>query len=239
MAQYALVSQPQSPASVDLLSWFACIHFFCGKRLFDGPPHFKSQCYARATFESQRSSPLGKCLGLTVKSEIPASSGVCVLLLNGSPSAVFGTIIAIIIDSVQGVLGAWPWSHIPEKSRKPMWSLPPLAYGDPSSAIIMVSAIGRFFAALLHPNPASILGLCFGCGAKPVRDHGFPSSFYSKTSAALGFPGGNLKALYEFFSPAIAATKPIVPRPYRMREGQESKTVEFFPSKVFFHELCV
>jgi len=82
------------------------------------------------------------------------SSSIMHLFKHGSPSAVGGIIISIIIHSLNRHI-VWPISHVFKKIRK---AQPPFTNTNAPSSVVSEMPAGRVHASLNHGRPCSICG---------------------------------------------------------------------------------
>ena len=83
------------------------------------------------------------------------ASGISRLFRPCGPSAVASFIRAIVVDSIQRVLGRWAQAHVSEK--RPERCIPFFADSDPTRAIQPIRRRGGVVAPLLHPSPDVVL----------------------------------------------------------------------------------
>lgn len=109
----------------------------------------------RGIIDSRFSRPLGNGLRLSSKGDSDIGARVIGLFVGRCPSAVFRFIRTIYINSVQGMLRRWSWSHVGKKGRETLF--PAVANGNPTTSIIGEMPSGWTIAASLHATPSLIL----------------------------------------------------------------------------------
>ena len=88
-------------------------------------------------------------------------SPIVVLLLAGSPTAVVGSVVALVVDPIQATT-LWSWSHILVEVLE---LSPPLANSNPPTTVIMVVFALRVVATLQHHSPRLVdRGVCHAVG---------------------------------------------------------------------------
>lgn len=97
--------------------------------------------------------PLGNRLRLSTKANLMGAAGVVALLLLSRPPAVARFVIPVVVDAVELVLRAWPFSHVPEEVRK---IFPFITYRYSSPAVVLIA--GGFWISypLEHPRPYGV-----------------------------------------------------------------------------------
>lgn len=75
---------------------------------------------------------------------------ISALFFAGRPLTVARLIVAVIVDSFNGQLGAWLTPHVGQEVLK---CKPPLADCDPSSAVIFIRFSSLVKAAIFHSAP--------------------------------------------------------------------------------------
>jgi len=79
---------------------------------------------------------------------------VSILSFNVSPDAVLRAVVAVDIKALDTVLGTGPQPHVLKEQLK---SLPSVADGNASTAVVGVALVAGIFAALSNTLPALIL----------------------------------------------------------------------------------
>lgn len=126
------------------------------ERLFNGLARFKNPSIDRVVLEAHLSAQSLKRDDIAVilnKNGIPFVKS---LFLYGGPSAVFWAIITVWVNSINGVLLAWPLPHVIKKISK---NLPSLANGDASSTVIVPVRFFGIGASFNHTGPNIVYGL--------------------------------------------------------------------------------
>lgn len=109
------------------------------------------ECAAR---DAERFQPNGQRLGLSVDRDAPVARRVPVLLFPGSPTAVLGLVVAIVVYAVKRVLRAWTTSHVFEEALE---RAPAVTDGDPSASVAVEEPMLRVSAPEEHLGPCLIL----------------------------------------------------------------------------------
>lgn len=73
---------------------------------------------------------------------------------GGRPAAVIGAVALVVVDSIDGVIFARPWSHVREKGRE---VAPSVAHSDTASAVVLKAACRWRGTSFPHIAPDSIL----------------------------------------------------------------------------------
>lgn len=118
-------------------------------------------------------SPLTKALIVAADINSFCPPSVLCLLIASLPSAVFGFVVAIVIDPAYGCFSKWLRPHIAQERRERV--LPSGADGDASSTIVHIAWLVLVVASFNHATPSSI----FCTSRKPmscVAKNGFLSS---------------------------------------------------------------
>lgn len=95
--------------------------------------------------------PIANMLSLAESSNQPSPAAVSDLLGSRGPAAIAGLIVAIIVDAVQLMLGAWRSADVGEKRFKTR--APPLTNTDASASVPRIAADTRICAAGNHHPP--------------------------------------------------------------------------------------
>ncbi len=105
---------------------------------------------------SESFGPLGHSQTLTAENYQAVPSLVAVLLRSGSPAAVAGLVVPIVVDAVDAVVQRWPRSKVFKKGGVTL--APALANGNPASSPVLEQHIIGVFAALNHFGPSVVFG---------------------------------------------------------------------------------
>lgn len=166
-----------------------------------------SQPFAQAPVDlvarnSEVCGPVCDAAGLTVDGDEDEVPVVSALHIVRSPSAVFGGVRPIVVDSVDGVFGARPAPHVGEEVLETV--APPVAHLDPPASVIVETFPVFIQAPTAKSFPDSVLGsaaLSMG-----LVGHGGPDSL--ETSAALSVPVPQGTSTNDFHSAALASATP-------------------------------
>lgn len=124
-------------------------------------------------------TPLTERLGDTIYREHRGLTGISRLLRWGCPATVSRKVAFVVVNSVKGVFGTWPWSHV---SKEVLEVIPAFAYGY-SSILVEANRLSNIpIATASHTTPHTM----FGCMIKAVRGICRNSSLLLKTSATQG-----------------------------------------------------
>lgn len=122
--------------------------------------------------------PIGYSLGVSIKNQNPISVLISRLFFSGSPLAVFRLVVSAVVDSINGVLWRWPWSHVGKKFSKfqpPFTDLNAPCFVPSERPSLCASAPAQ------HTRPNFILG---GAG---LSVSGMMGNLPAETSTAFGF----------------------------------------------------
>lgn len=98
--------------------------------------------------------PLISRKSFTSKGQPARLLGVLGLLAWRGPSTVTRFVVAVVVHSLDRMLGAWSWSHVSVKRRKGF--APFIANSNPSSSVVLVALVLRIAASTLQPLPRLI-----------------------------------------------------------------------------------
>lgn len=130
----------------------------CGYRSFNIPSQSKNASMKSLAQYPMSFSEFTKGNALTVKFYNVVVSFVSVLCGCCNPSAVFGGISGIIIDSINRVFLGWLFSHIFEEVNESVFSLPSVTYPDTTIMVIKLFPCSvSFIATFKHVNPCIVL----------------------------------------------------------------------------------
>lgn len=118
------------------------------------------------------------------------------------PSAILCAVVAIVINSVNGVFRRGWFSHVFQEVFKTVQ--PTAADGDAASPVPLVGVIPWIAAPLLHLHPAEV---CL-CASHTVGAHLPTNRVSAKTSAASRLTRYKVGWHHESFSTTIAPTQP-------------------------------
>jgi hypothetical protein len=153
------------------------------------------------------SRPFSVSLGYAINGQSLVCSGVVRLFQMGSPAAITRLIVAIVVNSIKGVLGRGRIAHIFKKSFKTI--LPPVAHGYSSATILGVVRAGWEKTPRLHcephaPKPA-FFAFIYGCS----MFHAVLSQpFSTALNTGITQTRSQIVRLYKLLIPAIALTQP-------------------------------
>lgn len=103
--------------------------------------------------------------GFAVDGEPPRRPEVIHLLLTRGPAAVTRLVVAVDVDAVQLVLGAWPRTHVGEEVLK---RVPSLADRDATTAVEGKLRVRGCSAAVPHIAPTFVLSAAFPTSSVPM-----------------------------------------------------------------------
>ena len=190
-------------------------------RIASGPapaqPHVDGQVSRARYFR-----PLKARSGHAFDRDLDRSPFVPGLLRSSRPSTVLGSVVPVVIGSVDGVLGRRCEIHIVEEAFK---GVPSLADGDSSPPIVGKARGFRVGTTLSHVGPSGVfLGF-----RKPVSTFDLRRNLPAQTPAALGVFASEMNPLDRRLSAALAAAEPqslpIKTRSFSLKDGQPSKHV--------------
>jgi hypothetical protein len=154
-------------------------------------------------------APFGKSSTVSVDNDYSVATGVTVLLLRKSPSAVIGFIVTVDINSVDTVFGSRFATHVSEKR---FVSRPSFTDRYATGAIISVSICVYVMAPTSHATPSTILGGFFTVATLTMRKRinraMLAATVNTITTATLDRTVAKQIARTDFGVSAIAFTKP-------------------------------
>lgn len=200
------------------------LHRHC---LLENPASTDSSSECRVG-DSELSSPSGYAKSFALKCDVMVARCVGVLLKAICPLAVFWTVVAIAIPSLDGG-SLWPWSHVRHKALE---GVDPLLanLNAPSSVKVVIFNI-RVGASVLHGSPHFILsGFGFPMSAmKRARDDSdITSARCSSSGSKRG--GGDLA-----FLPTVADAFPFTAGLIRFGPFKNNELTK--PGSCFINEL--
>ena len=161
-----------------------------------------------ARLESKHFSSFHDAHSSSIKIMNRVSAFVTLLLAPCNPFAVFGAIVAVIINSLKRV-SSWAFSHIFQKVFKAIQ--PPFTYGNSSAAIVRVFFSMDSIAPSFHFNPRR-LSRTVSIAVFSISFANIGNSFLFGASATFGFSGSNVESQNLSFSSASAFTNRSTPR---------------------------
>lgn len=167
-------------------------------------------------------APLGERQRLAVVGQTKIRSNVSSLLNLRSPSAVLGSVGAVVVDAVEAVSRSWTRSHV---GVEVLEGPPSLADRDPATSITSILGV---LATILHRDPSAV----FRTSSQPMlggdkttpRDH----QLQFQAATRLRAPGQEFAPDYDSDLTAIATAYPLrllCRRPFGMfpNNGQASE----------------
>lgn len=132
------------------------------------------------------------------------ASGIALLLGAGRPPAVSWLVVAVVVDPVNGIVGRRAAAHVGQEVGEGV--APPLADGNPTTAIVRKPRSGWAVATADHRTPAVPLWRqAPGNGTRPPAGGGF---FALKATAGLNVSRSQVMGKDDLFVAAVAATEP-------------------------------
>lgn len=131
-------------------------NFRYSKGFFFRPASSQSSGDCMVTFKIQLSAPLNFCHCDTFISKMFTVSPIGLLLVPCSPSAIFRSVISIIVNTVNRMFICRTWPHV---GNKVVEQEPSFANGNPSTSVMLKEFYIRISAASLHCTPSKIFGL--------------------------------------------------------------------------------
>lgn len=126
---------------------------------------------------------------------------IVLLFLDCCPSAIIRTIAAHIIDAFYHH-AFWTWPHVCHELRKA--SLPCIANGNASAAVVRIISHLRAIASAFHTQPYAV----FSSFRHAVNTTPLARGFVSQASATTCFAGSQLHSTNKNLVPAFAMTNP-------------------------------
>lgn len=161
------------------------------------PVGAKAHIY-RTTWNASLFCPFRNGHGFSVMLKNLVAGVVSILDFLGSPAAVIGGVVSVVVDSVERMLRRWSGSHIGNKYLK---GLPGIAYANASAAVSCISMVFRSSASVVHVDPCSMLR-CFGVSMA------YSAAALAGLCNAFLFSVSKLAAFAHKLYAAIAAAKP-------------------------------
>lgn len=134
--------------------------------------------------QPKQALPFANGMRLTIEGNDVICTRVIGLSELYCPTTVLRLIVSIDIDSVDGVLGAWTWTHVGDEVGESVIPEPTLAHGYSTSSVARKIPVILVSATCLHPTPRHIYG-------SPAHGMCLPQSgrkFQPKTPATLDMP---------------------------------------------------
>ena len=126
------------------------------------------------------------------------------LLMPRRPSAIFGFVMPVIVNALNGMFPRWARTHVSKKNTE--IHHPRFAHANPSTSVARITSA----ASRLYSTPAYVLWrvMCVGRACASVLALRFAGSFFMQTAAALRVTGSEIRSVYNFFPTAIAKAFP-------------------------------
>jgi hypothetical protein len=204
----------------------------CSESFFNGPSIGSNSLVKSVFLKANLSRPFANTVGFSIESYKNGSSPVLSLLSNCSPSAVFFTVMTIVINSVNRCITFAKFlymrlvrfEHIISEFFKGL----PKAF-DTSPSIIFVSPSHNFIATTVDSYIRSVKLLIF-----TLRKTMLSSQFFSKATARFGSPFQVSSLDFNFFS-TITYAKPnsTTIRASLGQERNNKQSAESFISQIF------
>lgn len=173
--------------------------------------------------------PFGDVFCYTINFDISVLSVIVVLLFSCRPPAVAWLVISAIIDSINGVFGSRPWSHIRKEIYKPLSAKPSIMNNNSTPSIIYIARMIRVYTALNHAAPSFVFN-CSGFAMCLLRS---ANSFIAKTSTRLSDIANQIRVTKLSCCPAITSTQIETIPINRFDKFKDSKPIEFLTYYVF------
>ena len=121
------------------------------QNLFDRPAKLKVSTTQCSVVNASGLSPCHNTLGYALERPVDGSASVKCLCTFWNPCAVRFGIRRVIVNTFNGVLGGWSWTHVSEKilERGPV-------YGNASGAVILKTWRVRIPTSIQHTMPNTI-----------------------------------------------------------------------------------
>jgi len=152
----------------------------CGKRSMHAPARFESAVQGTPVYPKML-RPSCKAHGFTIKSYHPITSAITSLLRRCSPFAIFGAVAKVIVNSLDGVLGRGPISHV---SKEHSEVVPLRTHSDTTTTVEWVG----IFALAVHSLPRRTPRFEFKRTGHAVRNINGCHSFSPKTPTRNSYP---------------------------------------------------
>lgn len=163
---------------------------------------------------------------LSVHRKPHVTSMVSALFGARRPIAIVLAVWTIVRSTLDGVLGAGPWSHVTHERHvvaSPLWR-----HRDTPTAVVLVVRILWVMAALLRRLPDSI----FRAAVVAVSRHRLPHALITQASAALILPAGQTINAYGAFNTALTATVEILLTPWMIGDTDDCPSRELVPREI-------
>ena len=203
-------------------SWSAFMKRLRRKRASNSDSPIDS-CVKRPASDAKNFRPLGYAKPSSHVLNHYVGAAVSLVLLTGNPSAIFLTIVAVIIYSVYLGIAKWPLPHVLKEAFKVS---PSRTYRNPAPTVATISDLGGVIASLEHMVPYFVLSRF----AKPMRsvptsDACLGVSAFQVRNKRIGFVPALASAPYVWLIPHIRC---LARRPYHSQ-------VAIFYSQFVYH----
>jgi hypothetical protein len=145
---------------------------------------------------------------------------ISVLFFRGSPTTIPRLVVAVVVNTINRVLGAWARPHVRVEFPE---IIPSRTNGDTTPAVILEFLPSRVVNAAVHRCPALVFRAFMGLSIHPV----FGYTLKPKASARRGFPSIDMVRSSRGNASTLAATFPlsVVFRFMYCDYGQEIKSL--------------
>ena len=126
-----------------------------GEGFLNGPASTESAVDDRPT-QSGSLGPFGQTERFSLERDDSVCPFVSALMAWDGPATIFWSVITIIVDAIQGVLGRWFWSHVSKELREVIE--PFLTNADASSSIIVPTGMAFIATSFFHACPCPVFG---------------------------------------------------------------------------------
>lgn len=215
---FSLTRSPRFPSSLILANRD-------GKSLSGGPSISQAIPYS-ACANSGFFGPFSHCLDSPVKSEATIDSFIVLLFWRLGPLTVAKRIAKIVIYSLKGMSGRWPWPHV---GKKHLEVIPLRAKFYTSSTVVSISRILNVIAPIFHVLPRRV----FRGARHTVFCHASFNPFTLIASTRNASTVFQRKARDGFLCSAIASAIPKVSSSVSVREVKHEPTAKPMACNVF------
>ena len=160
--------------------------------------------------------PLTQCACFSVESNTVAIPSVIGLLYRSGPLAIFGRIVAHVVDSINRSRGTWTWPHVCEKVNKT--SSPSVAHFDATGTVAVIAWDVRVIATVTHVLKYSVFGRLGHTVSSPR-----PGSIDALASTAFSASRIHAERLLDFLGSAYASAQDISLAGRRANDSQSVK----------------
>lgn len=143
------------------------------------------------------------------------------LLVSRCPSAVIGLVVAVSVDTVEGVFLRRTRAHVCEK--RGIRRSPVIAHRNSPAAPVRVGC-GSVTTTTIHALPCRVGEITFSRSAMCL--HCLPRAFVAQASAGIGVPRPEISSLNYTLCSTVASTQPAVPMVMQVDQRKNDEAPE-------------